>query len=510
MNIRRPLTVEDWFGILRRRVWLLVVPVVLCAVGAVLVSYALPRQYTSHTRVLVEAPIVPDDYVKPVVSDDLNRRLASMQGEILSRTHLQDLVDKFRLYPKDSNRVPMEVLVERLRKSINVAPLPPTPGTNSEAVLGFNIDVTLNQAGLAQQVCTEIASMFMDQNLRLRQQQAEDTTQFLRKQLDDAKGKLDEEDAKLATFQNQYVGAQPEDEQTNLTVLAGLTPQLEAVTQSLNEAQENKAFTESMLSQQANALKSSGGINPQTQDQHLSDLQSQLATLRARYTDKHPEVLKLAAEVADAERKMQAPAAASQAQTSVQTNKAPVVEPLQLQQLRAQLHQAELTVDEKKKEQAQLQQQIKTLQGRIQLTPLVQQQYKSLTRDYQTALDFYNDLLKKRDEAQMATELELRQEGENFRVLDPPSLPERPSFPDRRLFLLGGLAVGLGLGAGLAKVAEMRDKTLRKVRDVETLLGVPTLAVITSANPGRTGKADAEMIRVFDTLETDPRSVPVR
>ena len=474
--LHRHFTADDWVGILRRRAWLIVAPALLCAAAGIALAFALPKQYTSHTRVLVESPIVPDDYVKPVVSDDLNRRLASMQGEILSRTHLQELVEKFHLYQSPSN-APMENLVDRLRKSINVAPLPPTPGTNSQAVLGFNVDVTLGDPHLAQEVCSEIASMFMDQNLRLRSQQAEDTTQFLGKQLADAKAKLDEQDAKLAAFQNQYVGAQPEDEQTNLTVLAGLTPQLEAVTQSLNEAQENKAFTESMLTQQENAIKASDGTNPQTLDQHLSDLQSQLAALRARYTDKHPEVLKLQAEIADVEHKMQTPA------TPIPASRTPLAEPLELQQLRAQLHQADLAVEQKKQEQAQLQQQIKTLQGKIQLTPMVQQQYKSLTRDYQTALDFYNDLLKKRDEAQMATELEHRQEGENFRVLDPPSFPERPSFPDRRVFALGGLVLGLGIGLGLARLAEVRDKSIRRVRDVEALLGVPTLGVITLRSP---------------------------
>ena len=484
MAARRQLSVEDWPGIIRRRAWLFVIPALLCAAGGILVSLALPKQYTSHTRVLVESPIVPDDYVKPVVSDDLNRRLASMQGEILSRTHLQELVTKFHLYQEDTNRVPMEVLVDRLRKAINVAPLSPTPGTNSQAVLGFNVDVTLNQPKLAQDVCTEIASMFMDQNLRLREEQAEDTTQFLSKQLNDAKQKLDEQDAKLAAFQNQYLGAQPEDEQTNLTVLAGLTPQLEAVTQSLNEVQENKAFAESMLNQQLTGLKASDGTSPESQEQELGQLQTQLSALRARYTDKHPEVLKLQAEIADLEKRMQNP----QPVTSVPVKQPSGPEPLEIQQLRAQVHQADLTVTEKRQEQAQLQQQIKTLQGRIQLTPMVQEQYKSLTRDYQTALDFYNDLLKKRDDAQMATELERRQEGENFRVLDPPSYPERPSFPDRRLFALGGLAVGLALGAGLVKLAELRDKSLRGVRDVEALLGVPTLAVITSGNLGRSAR----------------------
>jgi polysaccharide chain length determinant protein (PEP-CTERM system associated) len=493
-------------GILRRRKWHVIVPAALCAVGGLLVSFVLPKQYTSHTRVLVESPIVPDDYVKPVVSDDVNRRLASMQGEILSRTHLQGLIEQDHLYQKDWNQVPMEALVDRLRKSINVASMAPTPGTLSDSVLGFNIDVTLEQANVAQEVCTQIASMFKNQNLEQREQQSEDTTQFFDKQLADAKAKLDDQDAKLAAFQNQYLGAQPEDEQTNLTMLAGLTPQLEAVTQSLNEAQENKAFAESMLNQQLAALKSSNGADPQTAQQQLNELQSQLMTARAKYTDKHPDVIKLEDEIADLQKKMQAPA-------PVQTKAAgPDVgaDSIQVQQFRAQLNQADTAITEKKKEQADLQQQIKGIQGRIQLTPMVQEQFSALTRDHQTALDFYNNLLKKRDDAQMATDLERRQEGENFRVLDAPSLPETPSFPNRRLFVLGGLAAGLALGAGLVRLAEMRDKSLRQPRDVEMLLGVPTLAVISSRNPSERGSSAAGMAPLFNTSAPVSRSASVR
>jgi polysaccharide chain length determinant protein (PEP-CTERM system associated) len=507
MTVHRQLSVEDWAGILRRRKWHVIIPAALCAVGGLLVSFVLPKQYTSHTRVLVESPIVPDDYVKPVVSDDVNRRLASMQGEILSRTHLQGLIEQDHLYQQDWNQVPMETLVDRLRKSINVASMAPTPGTLSDSVLGFNIDVTLDRAQMAQQVCTQIASMFKNQNLEQREQQSEDTTQFFDKQLADAKAKLDDQDAKLASFQNQYLGAQPGDEQTNLTMLAGLTPQLEAVTQSLNEAQENKAFAESMLSQQLAALKSSNGADPQTSQQQLNDLQSQLLAARARYTDKHPDVIKLRDEIADLQKKMQTPAPAVQPKPNTPDV---AVDSIQVQQLRAQLNQAETAITEKKKEQADLQQQIKGIQGRIELTPMVQEQFSALTRDHQTALDFYNDLLKKREDAQMATDLERRQEGENFRVLDAPSLPETPSFPNRRLFVLGGLIAGLALGLGLVRIAELRDKSLRQPRDVEMLLGVPTLAVISSRSPAERSDPSAGMAPLFNTPPPVSRSASVR
>ncbi len=276
MAIHRELTFEDYVVILRRRRWLLIIPTILGAAAGYLLSLVLPSQYTSHTMVLVEQPAVPDSYVKPVVSEDLDQRLSSMQEQILSRTRLQNLVERFGLQGKDANRVPMEELVKQLGKSITVTPMKPMAGTRSQELPGFYVDVTMKDARLAQQICTVITSMFMEQNLHLRQQQAEDTTQFLAKQLDEAKAKLDDQDAKLAAFQSRNIGELPEDDKTNLALLMGMTPQLEVATQALQQAQQDKAFAESLLSQQLAAWKSSKeGQDPQTLEQHLKDLQNQ-------------------------------------------------------------------------------------------------------------------------------------------------------------------------------------------------------------------------------------------
>src|SRR5713226_2545187 len=500
MVLRREFSFEDWLAALRRRRRLIIIPALLGAAAGYLLSRVLPVRYTSHTMVLVEEPVVPDNYVKPVVSEDLNQRLASMQGQILSRTRLQHLVEQFNLFKRDANRVPMELLVERLRKSITVTPVIPMPGTLSQALPGFNVDVTLGEARLSQQICTEITSMFMEQNLRARQQRTEETTQFLAKQLEEAKNKLDGQDAKLAAFQGRYMGELPEDEKTNLALLAGMTPQLDAVTQGLNQAQQEKAFTESLLSQQLAAWKSSpDGQNPQTVEQQLSNLQKQLSSLKGQYTDKHPDVVKLKAGIAELKQeKIKDASTQDQGQSSERKEKVPVIEPPQIQQLRAQLHQIELTINQKRHEQEQLQRQIKLFQGRLQLSPVIQQEFKALTRDYQTALSFYNDLLKKRNESQMATELEQRQQGEQFRVLDPPSVPERPAVPNRRLFSLGGLGGGLALGLGMVYWSETLDKSMRTKRDVELYLKVPTLALIPSISPVTEKKSgDAKLAAVM-------------
>src|SRR5690349_187915 len=296
------MSVEEYLTLLLRRKWLLVTTTVLGAAAGLLLAIVIPAQYTSHTMVLVEEPVVPEGYVKPVVSEDVNQRLASMQGQILSRTRLQDLVEQFDPYKKDAGKEPMEVMIERLKKSIKVAPLSPMPGTMSRELPGFTVDVTLGDPHLAQQICDEISSMFRNQNIHQRQKQTEETTQFLAKQLEEAKVKLDEQDARVAAFKRQHMGALPDDEKTNLTLLTGLTSQLDAVTQGLNQARQEKTFLESMLNQQIAVLKaSSNGQSTQTLEQQLKDLRNQLAVLERSYTDKHPSVIKTKQAIAQLE-----------------------------------------------------------------------------------------------------------------------------------------------------------------------------------------------------------------
>lgn len=486
MDVHRQMSAEEYLTLLLRRKWLLLMTAVVGGAVGLLLSVVIPPQYTSHTMVLVEEPVVADNYVKPVVSENVGQRLASMQGQILSRTRLQDLIEQFDPYKKDMGRVPMEAMIERLRKSIKVAPLNPMPGTMSQELPGFTVDVTLGDPHLAQQICNEISSMFRNQNIHQRQKQAEDTTEFLAKQLEEAKAKLDEQDAKLAQFQSRHIGALPEDEKTNLTLLSGMTPQLEAATQGLNQARQEKTFLESLLSQQVAELKATAdGESSKSLEQQLFEMQNQLAVLQRSYTDKHPKVIALKDSIAQLKKQIETMPAKDQTAAREQKPTIPIIETPEIQRLRAQIHQEDLIISQKAKQQEDLQREIRVIQGRIESSPAIQQEFKALTLGHQTALDFYNDLLKRRNESQMATTLENQEQAEKFRVLDPPSMPETPSFPNRRLFTLGGLCAGVALGIGIVHLSEVRDKSIRTRQDVETYLGVQTLAVITHTGNGR-------------------------
>lgn len=468
--------IEDVKRVARRYWWILPLSILSCGAIAVAVASALPKKYTSQTVVLVAKPTVPTEYVKPVVTEDLSRRLASMKEQILSRSRLEPVIDKFDLYPKDRGKVHMEELVDRLRTAIEISPLAPMAGTEDRSLPGFSVSVTLNDAQEAQQICTSITSMFMEQSASALEQQASRTTSFLSQQLDEAKTRLDEQDAKLAQFKRQYMGSLPEEEQGNLGVMMSLNSQLDATTQALSRAQQDKAFNESLLNQQeANWRASQTGQNPDTMEDQLRLLQEQLSALEALYTPKHPDVVKKRSQIEELQKKIAAaPPMDNRALSATHAS----TEPSQIQQLRASLHQQELNIADLTKRQAQIQEQIRVLQGRVQASPMVEQQLKELTRNYQSALDFYNDLLKKRDNSAMATNLAHQQEGEQFRVLDPPSLPANPSFPNMPKFAGGGLAAGLALGLGLLYLLMLMDQTFHTERDVEICLKLPVLTTI--------------------------------
>src|ERR1700741_2925501 len=287
---QRELTPRDYIAMLRRR-WILIT--VLAVVGSPLaygVSRLLPNKYKSQTLVIIEQPTVSKKIVESLDTTDINQRLASMQQQILSRSRLEPIIRQFNLYPEDLNRITMDELVVRLQKRIDVTPIMPMSETRAQELPGFYIAVTLGDARQAQGVCTAITSMFIEQNLRLRQEHSETTTQFLAQELASAKASLDEQDAKLAAFKSHHTGELPDDEQMNLNLLHGLTSQLDASTQALARAQQDKTFTESLLSQQVAAWQASQtGRNPETLEQQLIALQARLATLQSSYTDDYPD-----------------------------------------------------------------------------------------------------------------------------------------------------------------------------------------------------------------------------
>ncbi len=474
----RALTVQDYLTILKRRWWMIAIPAIIFPIVGYLLTFLVQPQYISQTLVLVEQQKVPESYVKAVVTEDLSGRLASMKEQILSRSRLQPIIERFNLFA--NGKLSMDDRIDLTRKNIGITPIQ-SEIARTNGLPGFFISFKANDPRTAQLVCGEIQSLFVSENLSDRAASAAGTTEFLKSQLADAKAKLDEQDARLAKFQQTYMGKLPGAESSNINMLTTLNTQLDAATQALARMEQDKSYAESILSmQQAQQLQQSptaehGAVAPQAQQLELQQLQTQLADLKARYTDDYPDVVSTQRKVNELERKMaQAPVTSSAPASSAPK----ATDSLSVQQMRAQIRAMDLGIAQKKRDQAEIQAQLRTYQDRVASSPAVEEEYKSITRDNQTAQAFYDDLLNKLNQSKMATDLERRQQGEQFRVMDEPNLPESPSSPKRSVFVMGGFFIGLALGLSFVALLEYLDTAIRSERDIWAFTKLPTLGVI--------------------------------
>lgn len=481
----RELTMDDYLAMLRRRARIILIPALLAPLVGFLISYAFTPKYTSQSLILVEGQKVPESMVQPVVSEDLTARVATLQQQVLSQTRLQPVVE--RVYPGQSSQEVGEI-IDNIRLNMAVEPVitdlsqiggKRKPGGQSSPVPGFYVNYTASSPREAQEICNELTSLLVDENLKSVQAAATGTSDVLSKGLEDAKHNLDDLDARLAAFKKQYVGQLPGDEENNLKILMGLNSQLEANTQTLNRAQQDKAYTESMLAQQVAAWKTSqSSTNPQTLEKQLSDLQSQLLDLQARYTADHPDVIKAKADIAEVKKKLAEVNKASPDPNDASSEKSSALEPPDIRQLRLQIHQYADLIAAGTRDQKRLQQEIAVYQGRVSLSPGIEEQYKAMARDYDNAQKNYQDLLAKKSTADLTVKMNNQSQGERMFPLNPASLPDSPSFPNRLLFAGGGLGAGLALGLGLALWLEFRDKSIRTEADAEAALELPILIAV--------------------------------
>jgi polysaccharide chain length determinant protein (PEP-CTERM system associated) len=480
----RELTMDDYLAMLRRRIKVILIPALLAPLAGFAVSYFFSAKYTSQSLVMVEDQKVPEGMVAPVITADLTERIATLQQSVLSPAVLRPMIERLGLVKPGKNA---DDEIEQIRDSMNVQAVETVlepmgkkkSGPQATAVPGFYINYTSSSAREAQQVCNELTSLMLEQNLKAREDVARGTSDFLHKQVEDTKTNLDLLDSKLAAFKKQYMGQLPGDEENNLKILMGLNSQLDANTQTLSRAQQDKAYTESLLAQQLAAWKNSQSTsNPVTLQQQLSTLQSQLIDLQARYTNDHPDVIKTKADISEVKKKLDEISKATAETSTASPQKESGSDPPEIRQLRLQVHQYEDLITQATRDQKKLEQEISVYQGRVALSPAIEEQYKQLARDYDNTQKHYQDLLADKSKSDMALNMEQQQQGEQMRLMQPASVPDSPSFPNRLFFAAGGLGAGLALGVALGLVLELTDKSIRTQADAEAALELPMLVAM--------------------------------
>jgi polysaccharide chain length determinant protein (PEP-CTERM system associated) len=443
----------------------------------------LPNLYRSEALILVVPQRVPKDFVRPTVTAEVDERLQSISQQILSRTRLERIILDFNLYPAERKTGIMEDVVEQMRRDIRVSIAPVRRGEDSTS---FRIGFVADKPRTAMQVTERLASLFIEENIRDRELLAEGTDQFLESQLEEARRQLAEREQKLEAYKRQFMGQLPTQLQSNLTVLQNSQAQLQSLSESVNRDRDQRSILQRMLadaiatapppSPTAPIDPSAGGGSAQAQ---LESARASLAMLSLRLKPEHPDMIRAQKLVRDLEQKAAAEAAARP--LSAGSEATVVTDPVRqkrIDDLRLQIASLDTQVAAKERDQARLRAMIEGYQARVEATPGRESELIALNRDYETLNQRYQQLLSKREDARIAANLERRQIGEQFKMVDAARLPERPESPNRLRMNLMGLLAGLAVGLGLAALLEYRDTTMRIDSDVVVALSLPVLASV--------------------------------
>jgi polysaccharide chain length determinant protein (PEP-CTERM system associated) len=448
-------------------------------------SWFLQARYKSATVILVEAPAMPKNYVAPNINDDLQARLQSISQQILSRTRLLIIINELNLYSsKNNHALSADEKVERMKKDIDIELVHDREG----AIQAFTISYSAPDPHTAQQVTGKLTSLFIDENLKVRQQQSQDTTKFIENQLVGARSSLSVQEAKIRDFQAAHEGELPTQQTTNLQILGGLQAQYQSEQQALNTAKQQRIYIQTSIDQYrtlqststtADADGSSSGLP--AIDRQLETLRSQLSELSSHYTDNYPDVRRVKSEIAKTE-KIRGNLIAEMKKNASNPDSAAasheVVDPTQsgpLIQLEGQLHANQVEIANRELAIAALNGKIGEYQRRLNGEPASEQQLADLTRGYDQSKANYDELLKKESDSRMATSMEQLQQGERFTILDPPSLPAKPAFPNRLKMCGMGFGVGAFLGVLVVGLMEFLDDRMHSDKEIKALL--PTAVI---------------------------------
>jgi polysaccharide chain length determinant protein (PEP-CTERM system associated) len=461
--------------------WLIIIPFCLAMIVGITLVFLLPKTYEASTLILVRPQRVPEKYVSSIVSTDIESRINTISQQIMSRTNLEKVINQFNLFsdPGQENMF-MEDKIANLRKRIQIT-VETSQNRRNQNADAFSISFTGKDPGLVMRVTNGLATFFIDENLKVREAQAVSTGDFLHDELETMRSRLVVVEKRLEDYRKTHMGALPEQLETNLRMLDRLQMQLSDKTAALHEenarivALGGQIEANRQILAEYNTSVIEGGDTVS-----IEQLRAQLASLKSSYTDNHPDVIRLKAKIADLEKENQNGNLKKSGKMAGRTSRDPAVLMIQknLDEQVRQLSESKLEVKNLEMEVSKINRQIKDYQQRVEQTPKHEQELLTLQRDYKNIKESYNSLLNRKLEAEIAVNMEKKQKGEQFSIIDPARLPEKPVSPDmRRLFLLV-LAAGLGCGAGLVILLDFFDSSLRKPEYFEADLGIPVLATV--------------------------------
>ena len=514
VTTERTLDVEDYLAIARRNVSWLLGPTLAALTLAVVVAFFWPNTYISAASIRVVPPAVPERLVPTNVSVQMAERVAAMQQTILSRNTLTNIIQTYDLYRRERSRLPMEDIIEKMQHNITVTGLTTlgSGGTAGSArAAAFKIGFAYDNRYIAQKVTRDLMTRFIDENIRERFSQSQQTTQFLRDQYDQKKLELDAIEQRLTTFRQANIGRLPDSMGSNIQQIGVLESRTSTLNTNISRARQEQMMLETELRatrEKLNAVNrirdvvqlpgggtatSSGAAGPSDADLELGRVERELQQLERglermleQYKPTYPDVQRLQARIVNLKREredlvnrklaIREPGSASASPAPIRTATAVPVNPVrarevaemesQITRLQGAIRAKEIEADRYQREIGDAERRSKEIQGRIEMGPVGATQLEQLMRDYEITKKGYDDLKMRLAQSQVASDLEERKQGETLEVLDLPSLPEQPMAPNRPVIVLTGVVIGLLLGLAMVTMRELKDNSLKSLKDI--------------------------------------------
>jgi polysaccharide chain length determinant protein (PEP-CTERM system associated) len=445
MQSASAISPKDIIDIAIRRRWYILTPIFLALIFGIYYAFTAPKIYEATTLVMVEPQQVPKDYVRSVVTEDAESLLGMISQQVLSRTNLERIINTFGLMPQNNPNVYMEDVVNAFKGKVQMRVVRNRKGPDA-----FSISYKDKDPQQVMEITNALASIFIEANSQDREYQATGTSDFLEEEQENIRKRLLEMEAEIKQYREQYMGELPEQLNSNLSRLQGLQNQLIAKETNLREIQIRIAELEN-----ENSTSADGTVNPYDVD----SLERQLTDLLMRYTENHPDVMRLKMRIAELKQGAQGSKKSGTGSTR------------RIDELKS----AEFSL---KNQIASLNSQMQLYQSRVEETPKREQELISLKRDYNNMERLYDSLLKRKLESEVSISMERKQKGEQFQIIDPAQLPKRSVEPDLKRIFMMTMAVGFGLGCGLAYLLEFSDSSYRKPEKIEEDFRIPVIATI--------------------------------
>ncbi len=472
MSRKPPASPQEMWEIAVRRKWWIAIPAVLVPALVIWIGTRLPRQYESNAVVMVDPQKIPTEFVRP--GSDTTERLEVIQEEVVSQPRLEAIAMELGL----AGRVGAERAANSIRKNMDVEVL--KAGGDDSPITGYKITFTGSSPAVAQAVTARIANLFVEENQSWSSQEAVGTHQFLSDQLAKAKAQLDAQQEKLEEFKAAHLGALPEQEASNLALIGQYQNLLQANSEAIDRASQQKVYLESLLDASQGSAHGVASA-PSPLQVELQKAKDQLAAARQIYTDSYPDVVALRQQVASLEQQLKNEPKQKSSELTASTG------PTMLQQLQSQLLAVQQEIEERTERQAALQVQLKSLQGQVQVVPEVQSQYEQLNQDFTELQKNYESLLEKQQSAGMAAELQQTDNRGGFQIVDPATLPLVPSGPNLLIINSAGIVGGILLGCLIGLIVDLSDATIHNCADLERYVELPMIISLPNFEKGAAG-----------------------